>query len=117
MNNLERAKEALSYCAAKDKNGRGRLFDEGRLAEIMVQFALEHCNAEVERRRLAEARLEVSQSVNVAAAIQDEVTAAGMATAEAYRKWVYETDPTGANPRDAVEAYRQALEAAGRKQP
>jgi hypothetical protein len=111
MSNLERAKEALSYCAAKDKNGRGRLFDEGRLAEIMVQFALEHCNAEVERRRLAEARLEDSQSVT---AIQDEVTAAGMATAEAYRKWVYETDPTGANPRDVVETYRQALEAVRR---
>jgi hypothetical protein len=87
---------------------------EHNLLQGGFRSALTDFSQEREARKLAEARLSVSQSVNVAAAIQDEVTAAGMATAEAYRKWVYETDPTGANPRDAVETYRRALEAAGK---
>jgi hypothetical protein len=64
MNNLERAKDALYRLARA--NGRGKPFNVeypynwqeaflSNLARIMVQFALEHCNAEVERRRAAEA--------------------------------------------------------------
>lgn len=82
------------------------LFDG--VADLMVRFALEHCNEEVERRREAEAKLATALVTSV---VQDEVTAAGMATAEAYRKWIYETDPSGVPPREAVEVYRLALEA------
>ena len=57
MNNIERALALIQIEFPDDFADSERVTVANRVASLMVRFAHEHCNAEVERRRAAEMAL------------------------------------------------------------